>query len=135
MLYALRPFPLRRRLINICNPSQNAATTRSERTLHNCCEFISFDPISSPLLLSRSPFVSCCAPVRLVIPAVNSSVDPVATAAILNHVSIYVVTRDLRFLLPLPPGICIETVAARSLDLGLEEVWQSWLKCNTRQPP
>lgn len=28
MLYALRPFPLRRRLINISNPSQNAATTR-----------------------------------------------------------------------------------------------------------
>lgn len=100
MLYALRPFPLRRRLINICNPSQNAATTRSERTLHRCCEFISFDPISSALLLSRSPFVSCCAPVRLVIPAVSSSVDPVVTAAILNHVSIYVVTRDLRFLPP-----------------------------------
>lgn len=28
MMYALRPFPLRRRLINISNPSQNAATTR-----------------------------------------------------------------------------------------------------------
>lgn len=74
-----------------------------ERTLHEC-EFISFDPISSALSLS-SRLVSCCALVRLVIPAVNRPVDPVvtvATAAILNHVSIYVVTRDLRFFPPLP---------------------------------
>lgn len=98
MLYAMRPFPLRRRLINISNPSQNAATTRRANSPRMRVHlFWSHFICSLALVASRAA--------RLVIPAVNRPVDPVvtvATAAILNHVSIYVVSRDLRFFPSLP---------------------------------
>lgn len=74
MLYA---FPLRRRLINISNPSQNATTRRAGTLCDTEASLISFDPISSALAFALHLALALSSrAVPVVIPAVNSLVDP-----------------------------------------------------------